>query len=347
MKQTIRKTLGVLLALVMVLALLPGVTVTAQAKKLSFYVCGSMSGWKISSDYLMTLDESADEMYIKGVTLQEGCEFKIVSSADEQTPTSWYPQGMENEYVVPEDGVYDIRFSPDRQGVPGWHEGCILVTPAVSDVSDEPATPLFGTYTLNIPSALNITNPGWNATAGITASGDLPQGKALSVTASSDGEFALVNNLNSEKKIPYALATATDATPTDVWTFDSVTAEAQTLPMGVIVEDYTDMPAGTYEDTVTFTVKVVDAAKTISIKLGFDGETTFFFADGETWQEAITNHSENSGWSCNLDFPARVYYMNVYELTKKDEKSHFKVVNPGDAVDGEAEYRLFDHSQGS
>ena len=244
MKQTIRKTLGTLLALVMVLALLPGVTVTAQA-------------------------------------------------------------------------------------------------------TEPPAAPLFGTYTLTIPSALNIANPGWNATDGISASGELPQGKTLSVTASSDGEFALVNNLNSEKKIPYALATATDATPTDVWTFDSVTAEAQTLPMGVIVEDYTDMPAGTYEDTVTFTVKVVDAAKTISVKLGLDGEVAFCFADGETWQEAITNHSENSGWSYSLDFPTRVYYMNVYELTKKDKDSYFGVVNPGDAVDGEAEYRLFDHNQGS
>ena len=345
MKQTIRKTLGVLLALVMVLALLPGVTVTAQASEpLSFYVCGSMSDWMISSDYLMTLDASANEMYIKGVTLQKDWQFKIVSSADGQDVKSWFPEGMENAYVVPENGVYDIRFRYDGQVGPEWYAGCILVTPAVPD---EPAGPLFGTYTLTIPSALNITNPGWNATDGISASGELPQGKTLSVTASSDGEFALVNNLNSEKKIPYALATATDATPTDVWTFDSVTAEAQTLPMGVIVEDYTDMPAGTYEDTVTFTVKVVDAAKTISIKLGFDGETTFYFADGETWQEAITNHSENSGWSCNLDFPTRVYYMDVYELAKRDGEYTFKGVNPEDAVDGEAEYRLFDHSQGS
>ena len=255
MKQTIRKTLGTLLALVMVLALLPGVTVTAQASEpLSFYVCGDMNNWTISNDYLMTLDTSAYEMYIKGVTLQKNCEFKIVSSADGQSAVSWYPDGMDNGYVVPEDGVYDIRFRYDGQGGPEWHEGYILVTP------DEPAAPLFGTYTLTIPSALSIANPGWNATDGISASGELPQGKTLSVTASSDGEFALVNNLNSEKKIPYALAAATDATPTDVWTFDSVTAEAQTLPMGVIVEDYTDMPAGTYEDTVTFTVKVVDAA---------------------------------------------------------------------------------------
>ena len=123
-----------------------------------------MSDWMISSDYLMTYDASANEMYIKGVALQKNCELKIASSGDGQDVMSWYPQGMENAYVVPEDGVYDIRFRYDGQGGPEWHEGYILVTP------DEPAAPLFGTYTLTIPSALNIANPGWNATDGISAS---------------------------------------------------------------------------------------------------------------------------------------------------------------------------------
>ena len=343
MKQLTRKTLGVLLALVMVLAPLPGLTVTAQAGELlSYYVCGSMSGWMISSDYLMTYDASTNEMYIKGVALQKDCEFKIASSGDGQDVKSWFPEGMENAYVVPEDGVYDIRFRYDGQGGPEWHEGCILVTPAVTD---EPAAPLFGTYTLTIPSALNITAPGWNATAGITASGELPQGKTLSVTASSDGEFALVNNLNSEKKIPYALAAAADATPTDVWTFDSVTAEAQTLPMGVIVEDYTDMPAGTYEDTVTFTVKVVDAAsalQTVTISFGQGSQATLYYANGETWKEAIIKHSENSDWKFSPeDSGNAVYYQENYQLYIADGEYTATDVKPGDAVNGEAQYMLF------
>lgn len=339
MKQTIRKTLGVLLALVMVLALLPGLTVTAQASELPTYIVAgnesaifgsSWDGYDASN--MMSL--AADNTFQKTYTVDkayDNVQLKVVKDGSTWIGTG---DGDNVTFSMPGAGSFTVIIDPISQIVS-------------VEIATEPAAPLFGTYTLTIPSALSITNPGWNATDGISASGTLPQGKTLSVTASSDGEFALVNNLNSEKRIPYALAAATDATPTDVWTFDSVTAEAQTLPMGVIVEDYTDMPAGTYEDTVTFTVKVVDAAKTISVKLGLDGETAFCFADGETWQEAITNHSENSGWSYSLDFPTRVYYMNVYELTKKGEDSYFGVVNPGDAVDGEAEYRLFDHNQGS
>ena len=339
MKQLTRKTLGVLLALVMVLALLPGVTVTAQASELPTYIVAgnesaifgsSWDGYDASN--MMSL--AADGTYQKTYTVDkayDNVQLKVVKDGSTWIGTG---DGDNVTFSMPGAGSFTVIIDPISQIVS-------------VEIATEPAAPLFGTYTLTIPSALNITAPGWNATDGVSASGELPQGKTLSVTASSDGEFALVNNLNSEKKIPYALATATDATPTAVWTFDSVTAQAQTLPMGVIVEDYTDMPAGTYEDTVTFTVKVVDAAKTISIKLGFDGETTFCFADGETWQEAITNHSENSGWSCNLDFPARVYYMNVYELAKRDGEYTYKGVNPGDAVDGEAEYRLSDHNQGS
>ena len=339
MKQLTRKTLGVLLALVMVLALLPGVTVTAQASELPTYIVAgnesaifgsSWDGYDASN--MMSL--AADGTYQKTYTVDkayDNVQLKVVKDGSTWIGTG---DGDNVTFSMPGAGSFTVIIDPISQIVS-------------VEIATEPAAPLFGTYTLTIPSALNITAPGWNATDGVSASGELPQGKTLSVTASSDGEFALVNNLNSEKKIPYALATATDATPTAVWTFDSVTAEAQTLPMGVIVEDYTDMPAGTYEDTVTFTVKVVDAAKTISIKLGFDGETTFCFADGETWQEAITNHSENSGWSCSLDFPTRVYYMNVYELAKRDGEYTYKGVNPGDAVDGEAEYRLSDHSQDS
>ena len=189
MKQTIRKTLGVLLALVMVLALLPGVTVTAQASEpLSFYVCGNMNDWTVSNDYLMTNDASANEMYIiKGVALQKNCAFKIVSSGDGQNIMSWYPDGMENAYVVPEAGVYDIRFRPDGQGGPEWYTGRILVPPAVAD---EPAAPLFGTYTLTIPSALNITNPGWNATDGISASGTLMPSPSAGSSIASSRSFA-------------------------------------------------------------------------------------------------------------------------------------------------------------
>ena len=122
-------------------------------------------------------------------------------------------------------------------------------------------------YTITIPATLEVANAGWNATDGITAqvkSGDtFDSGKKLTVTASSDDEFALVSG---ENKVGYNLATATGTysatAEVPVWEFsaDDLNADGgKTNPMGIIVEDYSDKPAGTYQDTVTFTAKVESA----------------------------------------------------------------------------------------
>ena len=138
------------------------------------------------------------------------------------------------------------------------------------------ATPAAGedtsTYTLTIPSTLNVANSGWNATDGISATGSLASGKKLTVTASSDGEFALVSGTN---KVNYKLAASGDTTTTyanatekTTWEFATLSDTEMTQTMGIVVEDYSTKPAGTYQDTVTFTASVgvaKDAAETPSI----------------------------------------------------------------------------------
>ena len=121
------------------------------------------------------------------------------------------------------------------------------------------------TYPLTIPSALNVSGSGWNATAGISATGTLADGKKLTVTATSANSWALKSGDNS---VGYNLATATgtyssSATPAS-WEFTELTDTATTKPMGIIVEDYSAKPAGTYQDTVTFTVKVENAGIPVS-----------------------------------------------------------------------------------
>ena len=123
------------------------------------------------------------------------------------------------------------------------------------------------TYTLQIPSTLNVSAAGWNETSGLTAavsSGDtFDSGKKLSVTATSTNSWSLVSGSNS---IGYNLATATGAysstaTPAS-WEFSATELNANggtNKAMGIIVEDYSSMPAGTYQDTVTFTAKVENA----------------------------------------------------------------------------------------
>ena len=115
-------------------------------------------------------------------------------------------------------------------------------------------------YTLTIPSTLPVANSGWNATDGISATGTLASGKKLTVTAASGDEFALVNQSDNTQKVGYKLATAsTDTAATTSWEFTELSSTATKKDMGIIVEDYSTKPAGTYQDTVTFTAKVEDA----------------------------------------------------------------------------------------
>ena len=88
------------------------------------------------------------------------------------------------------------------------------------------------------------------------------------MTASSGDGFALVSGTN---KVNYKLAESGDANTTidtatekTSWEFTALTSEATTQPMGIIVEDYSSKPAGTYQDTVTFTAKVESASTPVT-----------------------------------------------------------------------------------
>lgn len=136
-------------------------------------------------------------------------------------------------------------------------------------------------YTLTIPSTLNVANSGWNATSGISAMGTLADGKKLTVTASSGNSWALKSGENS---VGYNLATATGtyistAQPAS-WEFTELSSTATTKPMGIIVDDYSSKPAGTYQDTVTFTAKV-ETAQILVTSLELTDNSMFFY--GKAW----------------------------------------------------------------
>ena len=111
------------------------------------------------------------------------------------------------------------------------------------------------TYTLTIPSALNVANSGWNATDGISATGTLASGKKLTVTASSANSWALKQQDGSET-VSYTMKETSDGAAKTAWEFTALPGSAT---LGIDVADYSTKPAGTYQDTVTFTAKVEDA----------------------------------------------------------------------------------------
>ena len=127
-------------------------------------------------------------------------------------------------------------------------------------------------YTVTIPATLSVANSGWNDAGGITAavkSGDtFDTGKKLTVTAASSNSWALKSGDNS---VGYNLATATGTYSSTAevpsWEFSATelnTSGGTKKAMGIIVEDYSAKPAGTYQDTVTFTASVENAGIPVS-----------------------------------------------------------------------------------
>ena len=122
-------------------------------------------------------------------------------------------------------------------------------------------------YIITIPATLDVQKAGWNDSEGISASGSLAAGKKLTVTASSDGEFALVNTSDNAEKIRYKLVdvASEDAeyymtSENTVWEFTTLSEDADRQQVGVVVDDYSKAaPGSEYIDTVTFTASVVDA----------------------------------------------------------------------------------------
>lgn len=122
-------------------------------------------------------------------------------------------------------------------------------------------------YVLTIPAKLTVENAGWNDAGGITAktSGTFDSSQKLTVTAASGNGWKLQSGTNA---VGYNLAIAGDnssaynsnATAAS-WEFaaSEITTSGTKQGMGIIVENYEDKPAGTYQDTVTFTASVENA----------------------------------------------------------------------------------------
>ena len=95
----------------------------------TFYVVGSFTDWQTDDAYKLTKNTAAEvtEYSISGLELKKDDEFKVVEtngSIQGFTPV-WYPDGIDNNYVVAEDGTYTVYFRPDYNGGEDWFNNCI------------------------------------------------------------------------------------------------------------------------------------------------------------------------------------------------------------------------------
>ena len=85
---------------------------------INYYVAGSMNGWKADENYMLTPNN--ESLYEGEFTFAANDEFKVIGF--DGTNTSWFPEGMGNNFQITEAGDYKITFNP-AGNVEGWYAG--------------------------------------------------------------------------------------------------------------------------------------------------------------------------------------------------------------------------------
>ena len=86
--------------------------------EINYYVAGSMGVWGPDEAYKLTPSNNGE--YEGEFTFAANDEFKVIGY--DGTTVTWFPEGMDNNYVITEAGDYKITFNP-AGNVEGWYEG--------------------------------------------------------------------------------------------------------------------------------------------------------------------------------------------------------------------------------
>ncbi len=109
---------------------------TSEPAQGAYYLVGSFNEWAADEAYKLTKNDAADtDEYTINVELSKDDSFKVIYTDGDNT--TWYPDGMDNDYVVAADGTYDVYFRPNYDGGEDWHSGCIY---AAKQADEEPTT---------------------------------------------------------------------------------------------------------------------------------------------------------------------------------------------------------------
>jgi hypothetical protein len=93
---------------------------------MAYYVAGSMTNWGPMAAYKLAPNPANEGEYMGEFTFAANDEFKVgYSDGTTIESTNYFPNGIDNNYVINEAGEYVVYFRPDGQGGEGWHYGFI------------------------------------------------------------------------------------------------------------------------------------------------------------------------------------------------------------------------------
>ena len=99
----------------------------------NYYVAGSMNNWGPADAYMLTPSNNGE--YKGEFTFAANDELKVIGF--DGGTTTWFPEGMGNNFVITEDGDYKITFNP-AGNVEGWYAGFFNVVK-----KEEPVIPQY------------------------------------------------------------------------------------------------------------------------------------------------------------------------------------------------------------
>jgi hypothetical protein len=102
---------------------------------IAYYVAGSMNGWKADENYMLTPNN--ESLYEGEFTFAANDEFKVIGFNGKTT--TWYPDGMGNNFKITEAGDYKITFNP-AGNVEGWYAGYFNVVKKEAPIDTIPTT---------------------------------------------------------------------------------------------------------------------------------------------------------------------------------------------------------------
>lgn len=160
-----KKVLSLLLSMMILLSCFAvmAVSVNAATKPVpGYYVIGTMTDWTLDKDYLMQKSYFGNHYELLQIPLNEGDELKVVYSDDGVRKTTWYPSGVDNNFIVQETNqYYNIELAPDYdEFAEEWYEGCIKVQPCPPPIDEPDPT---------VPEPVNHTKELWERGADLTA----------------------------------------------------------------------------------------------------------------------------------------------------------------------------------
>lgn len=136
-----KKLISLVLVVAMMLSVCAVGIFSAGAVADGYFLVGNINGdnsWQggIHEDLQFTENAESDgEFLLTGVSLSAGDAIKVVDVAGD-TVTTWYPDGMGNDYPITEAGTYDFYFRPDGQGGSDWYNGFFYVDGPKGDSPD-------------------------------------------------------------------------------------------------------------------------------------------------------------------------------------------------------------------